>query len=141
MHIETFHAAVVHIGPALDDDSPGLALVLAEARFEQGVDDRQPGAREPIARQFLARHVGEDAGQLGIAQLADLGAEEDFGCPFGRGQPLRTMDQAGQLGGQSPLGAAPAGVRLMLGQQGVDLLLPEVGEESQAACPRRHRRD
>ena len=92
-------------------------LLLARPDFDQGVDDRQPVAGEPVARQFLARHVGEDAGQLGVGKLADFGAEEDFGGPLGRAEALVAVDQPGQLGGQPPLGPPLAGVGLMLGQQ------------------------
>ena len=116
--LDPFDAAVVHIGPALGDDPPGLALVLAQARFDQGVDDRQAGPGQPLPRQFLAGHVGEDAGQLGVGQARLISAPKKISVArWAVRRPSVAVDQPGQLGGQPPLGRAPAGVGLVLGQQ------------------------
>ena len=120
---DAFDAAIVHVRAALGNDPPGVALAFGQAGFAQGVDDRQPGAGEPVAGQFLAGHVGEDAGQLGVAQFADLRAEEDLRRPLGGVQALVAVDQAGQFGGQPALGRAPAGIGLMLGQKRLDFRL------------------
>ena len=79
-------------------------LLFASPDFDQGVDDRQAFARELLARQLPAGNVGEDAGQLGVAQVADFGAEEDFGRPLGRAKSLGPMNQSRQLGGQAAAG-------------------------------------
>ena len=115
--VEGGDAAVVDIGAALGNDSPGLALALGQSGLDQGVDQRQPVAGQPPARQLLAGDVGENAGQLGVGQLADLGAEEDFRGPLGAGQALVAVDQPGQFGGQPPLRRPPARIGRVLGQQ------------------------
>ena len=116
-------AAVVDVGAALGNDSPRLGIALGQSGLEQGLGDRQARRRPAAARQRLAGDVGENARQLGVGQLPDLGAEEDFRGPLGRGQALVAVDQAGQFGGQPPLGGPPAGIGQVLGLHLADFLL------------------
>ena len=100
LRLDPLDAAIVYIRTALGDRSPGLPLALRKPRFDQGVDDRQAFARELLARQLPAGNVGENACQLGVAQVADFGAEEDFGRSLGRAKPFGPVNQSRQLGGQ-----------------------------------------
>ena len=67
---------------------------------------------KPLARQAASRGsslLGTSAkmpASWASLKLADFGAEEDFGGPLGRAQPLGAVDQPGQLGRQPPLGRA-----------------------------------
>ncbi len=66
-----------------------------------------PSSRE--RGSVTARHVGEDFRQLAVAQLVDLGAEEDFGGPAGGGQARFAVHQPRELLGQAALAFAGLG--------------------------------
>ena len=57
-------------------------------------------------------------------ELADLGAEEDFGRPLRRAKALVAVDQPGQFGRQPPLGQPPARIAPGARPAALDLVLP-----------------
>ena len=60
---DALDAAIVDVGPSLLHRAPGVALGFGQAGFDQGVDDVQARAGQPVARQFAAGHVGKNLGQ------------------------------------------------------------------------------
>ena len=114
-------AAVVDVGPAFADCPPGVALALGQADFAEGVDQRHAVPSSVGARRLLARHVGEDLGELAIGCLVDLGAEEDFRCLQRRGQGLVAVNQPRQVGGKLLLRGTLARLGRVLALQLFDL--------------------
>ncbi len=96
------------------------------------------GRPSPASRcrgQLLAGHVGKDAGQLGVAQSADLRAEEYLRRASGRCAVRRRRGPdwstrrpavAARCGGRGRLDARPAASSISSAAQ--------IGEESQAAA-------
>ena len=67
---------------------------------------RPPSSVSTLRASRLAGHVGEDLGELGVVQIGDLGAEEDFGGALGGGQARVAVDEPRQLLGQAALAVA-----------------------------------
>ena len=93
-------------------------LLLANPASTKASIIASPSPASTCRGQLFAGDVGEDARQLGVGQLVDFGAEEDFRGPLGRGQPLVAVDQPGQFLGQSPLGRPPPRIGRVLGLDG-----------------------
>ena len=128
------HPGVVQVDPAALDILAGLALRGGEAAGDEQIG--QSGARRrPIASfiQVLGRDLADDVAKDRLADPVQPAAEHDLARPDGVGAGEFAVDQGGEGLGEALVRDPAAGVLVVFGREGLDLLPREKGEELEVA--------